>query len=338
MLDIEARLARQAIGIAVDKALEDMKGNARRSIRNLVDLGALFSQSENQKWFFATAKKVIDSPKNPYRALVSRAVRDIDGDTIRRLGLNLGYNALVHGAKRLRRRQDAPDARLPWLLDMTARGASAGPRLDACLTEGQEMGIYAYALRPDGAEALNATLDLAQKHGDCFLALRLPSELLEGDAPERIARAHNVAVAVELPRGPGQAEGAFRRLAENRCLFGFLLTYGDEDVRSVTSSRFVRWGIGEGCLFGAYQAAAGASQRARDSVYAFVCRLRGEAGRPLIALDWPRDVREAGEKLGVGGVLNLDLAAAAMTLCRDARSAGGALAEFLRRAQACPSS
>jgi hypothetical protein len=51
MLDIDARLARQAIGIAVDKAMDDVKGNPRRSIRNLIDLGLLFSQSENQKWF-----------------------------------------------------------------------------------------------------------------------------------------------------------------------------------------------------------------------------------------------------------------------------------------------
>jgi hypothetical protein len=332
MLDIEARLARQGIGIAVDKAMEDVKGNARRSIRNLVDLGTLFSKSENQKWFFTAARKVIDNPQNPYRALVSRAVRDIDGDTIRRVGLNLGYNALVHGAKKLRRR---PDARLPWLLDMTAHGASAGPRLDACLTEGEEMGIYAYALHPDGAEALDAALDVGQKHGDGFCALRLSAELLEGDAPRRIARIHNVAVAVELAPDPERAEGAFRRLRENRCFFGFFLTYGDKDLQSVTSPRFIRRAIGAGCFFGAYQA-AGASQQAQDCIHAFAQRLRGEAGMPLVALDWPRDVRETGEKLGVGGVQNLDLAAAPAARCQSGRR--GALAEMLLRTRVCPSS
>ena len=37
---------------AVSKAMDDMRSDAKRSIRNLVDLGLLFSKSENQKQFF----------------------------------------------------------------------------------------------------------------------------------------------------------------------------------------------------------------------------------------------------------------------------------------------
>ena len=62
MLELQHRLIRQSINIAVSKAMEDMMGNTRRSIRNLLDLGLLFSTSENQKWFFNAAKKVIAYP------------------------------------------------------------------------------------------------------------------------------------------------------------------------------------------------------------------------------------------------------------------------------------
>lgn len=337
MLDIEARLARQAIGIAVSKAMEGVKGNTRRSIRNLIDLGMLFSQSENQKWFFGTAKNMLESPKNPYNALVSRAVRDIDNETIRRVGLNLGYNALMFGAKKLRKKQDALGISLPWLLDLNGVSDAEFPsRLECCLNEGQELGIYSYTMRLNGTENLPGIVELARKYEDCFFALGVSGELVDAAASEQIAQAHNVAVAVDIPEERELAEGAFRHLREHRCLYGCFLRYGDADVPRVTSPQFVRWGIGEGCLFGVYQAAAGASQRARDAVYDFVCRVRGESGQPLIALDWPRDIRETGEKLRVGGLISIDLAGKAFALCREARSPAGALAELFRWAQVCP--
>jgi len=62
MFELQHRLIMQTINIAVSKAMEDMKTNTKRSIRNLIDLGLLFSRSENQKWFFSTAKKVISNP------------------------------------------------------------------------------------------------------------------------------------------------------------------------------------------------------------------------------------------------------------------------------------
>ena len=76
---------RQTINIAVSKAMEDMKGNMGRSIRNLLDLGLLFSKSETQKWFFTAARKVAANPKSPYNALVKRILSDIDNDTIKKV-------------------------------------------------------------------------------------------------------------------------------------------------------------------------------------------------------------------------------------------------------------
>lgn len=337
MLDIDARLTRQAIGIAVDKALEDVKGNTRRSIRNLIDLGLLFSQTENQKWFFGTAKQVIENPKNPYKALVSRAVRDIHGETIRRVGLNLGYNSLTYGAKRLRKRQETLDVRLPWMLEVgDVSGAEFSPNLASCLQQGQDLGIYSYVFQVRSHEALAAAVELAVKFEDCFFAFRLSGDMIDDEATELIAQAHNVAVSVDIDAPDTRAEGAFRRLRENRCLYGYFLTYQDRDISRVTSPQFVKWGIGVGCLFGAYQAAADATGRARDRTYEFVCKLRGESGQPLIALDWPRDLRETGEKMRIGGLMAIDLAEKAFAGRREAINPAGLLADILRRVQVCP--
>jgi len=336
MLDMQARLARQAISIAVVKAMEDMGRNARRSIRNLIDLGLMFSQGENQRWFFETAKRVIGAPRNPYNQLVARAVRLIDNETLRKVGLNLGYNALSYGAKRIRKKQEALGVEIPWLLAVDApAGDELLPRLDACVAEGQEMGIYSYALRARDAEALPHLVEAARRHDDSFFVLRLGEALVDRRAAELAAQAHNLLVAVEL-EGASAAGEAFRRLRDNRCLYGFALTYAEEDVARVTSPEFLRGGIESGCLFGAYLAADGASQAARDRVHEFACRERGESGQPLIVLDWPRDILEIGEKLRVGAWFPVDLAGKAYFACREATSQLGALAELFRRAQVCP--
>jgi hypothetical protein len=336
MPDIDVRLARQAVGIAVSKALEDVKGNARRSIRNLIDLGLLFSQTENQKWFFGTARRVVEKPKNPYRALVSRAVRDIDGETIRRVGLNLGYNALTSGAKMLRKKQEELGMSLPWMLDVDEGNDPAyAENLACCLEEGQELGIHSYALRIRIPDNLSRAVELAKRYDECFFALRLPSGLIDDAAAERLAQAHNMAVSVDVA-AEGEGEGAFRRLRQNRCLYGYFATYEDEDVPRVTSPQFIRWGIGEGCLFGAYQAAAGATQRAKDRVYEFACKLRGESGQPLIALDWPRDIRDTGERMRLGGLMAVNLAGKALAGCREERFSAGMLADLFRGAEVCP--
>ena len=336
MLDIEARLVRQAIAFAVTKAMEDIKGNTRRSIRNLIDLGSLFSKTENQMWFFEAARNVIGNPKNPYNALVSRAVRDIDGDAIRCVGLNLGYNALVFGAKRLRKKQETLGARIPWLLNVEELpGADFPSRLERCLREGQDVGIFSYALGLSGAGNLPALAELSNRYEDCFLGLKMSAAHLDDAAADWIAQARNAAVAVELPEEAREAEGALTRLCARRCLYGFFLAYADRDVPRITSPQFVKWAIAQGCLFGVYQS-AGASERAQAEIAGFVDRVRGENGQPLVALDFPRDARQTGDRLRVGGMLNVDLSGAAFKPNLEPGGQAEALMELFRLAEVCP--
>jgi hypothetical protein len=336
MLDIEARLVRQAIGFAVTKAMEDINGNARRSIRNLIDLGSLFSKTENQKWFFDAARNVLKNPKNPYNALAARVVRDIDGEAIRRVGLNLGYNALMFGARKIRKKQEALGARIPWLLDMAELPCADFPsRLERCLREGQEVGVFSYALRLNGAENLPALAGLANRYEDCFIALKLPAGRLDEAAADWIAQTRNAAVAVELTGEAREAEDALTRLRARRCLYGFFLAYADRDVNKITSPQFAKWAIAQGCLFGVYEA-AGASARAQAEVAGFIDRVRGESGQSLVALDFPRDARQIGDRLRIGGMLNVDLSGAAFKRNPESEGHVEALMALFRRAQVCP--
>lgn len=333
---MQAGLIRQAIGIAVDKAVQDVEGNARRGVRNLIDLGLMFSRGENQKWFFETARKVIDNPKNPYNALVARAVREIDNQTIRKVGINLGYNALSLGARQIRSNQEALGFEIPWVLALDApSGAELALRFAPCAAEGRDMGIYSYVLCLRDGEGLSDLIEGIKALDDCFFMLRIPAALVDERAADIVARAHNLAVAVRMNRADAPEAAAFRLLRERKCLYGYSLTYGQEDLPRVISQEFVMQGIESGCLFGAYAAAASASRRSRERVHAFACRERGENGRPLIALDWPRDIVEIGERMEVGSVLSINLAEKEFSGCRSGKSARCSLAELFQRAQVC---
>ena len=137
-VDLQHRLVRQAINIAVSKAMDDMRSDAKRSIRNLVDLGLLFSKSENQKQFFGIAQEVISNPKNAYHSLTARAIADVNNDTIKKVGLNLGYSSLIYGANKLRKRQEFFDDLLPWLLifDISDFSAESSNQMRRFIAEG----------------------------------------------------------------------------------------------------------------------------------------------------------------------------------------------------------
>ncbi len=55
--------------------------------------------------FYTTAQEILADPHNPYPALARRLVTTVDTNTVKMVGLNLGYSSLVYGAAKLKRRQ-----------------------------------------------------------------------------------------------------------------------------------------------------------------------------------------------------------------------------------------
>ncbi|HWR23412.1 MAG TPA: hypothetical protein VN366_08040 [Feifaniaceae bacterium] len=301
-MELQYRVTRQMIDIAVSKAMEDMESNVKRGVRNLVDLGLLFSKSENQKRFFTAARKVVSNPGNPYYPLVTRMISDVDHDTIKKVGLNLGYNSLVYGAKRLKKRQEDTGLAFPGLLifDISESGPAI---LERCIQEGQELGIYSYIICPHERGDISAICEIAARFDESLFILKGSSGLISEQTAGTIGNIHNIAVSVQVT-GTGfdcaAVQDAFRILKRNRCLYGFHVTYNEETVSRVTAPEYIRSAIGLGNFFGAYTAEDGVSDAARDAVYAFACKGRGENGQPLVPLDWYRDIQDIGEQIFSG--------------------------------------
>ena len=344
MLELQHRLIRQTINIAISKAMEDMKGNTRRSIRNLLDLGLLFSTSENQKWFFNTAKKVIANPQNPYNALAARMIADVDHETIKKVGLNLGYSSLTYGAKKLRNWQVAMDCRFPWLVifDISESRPDVFSRLEKLVYEGRELGIYSYILCPHEADDIVALCRIAKQFDECLFVFKISSALITDQTAMALGGIHNTAVSIQAEAADLKLENpanAFRILRQNRCLYGFHVTYNGDNMRSLTTPEYIRCAIELGSIFGIYIAGDGVSDACREAVYTFACKERGEFGQPLIALEWCNDMRNISEKiLSGGGYMPIHLAEKAYDEYKKAKDAlTYSLMEMIRSMQPCTS-
>ncbi len=300
-LELQHRLVRQAIDIAVSKAIEDMKSNSKRSIRNLIDLGLMFSTSSEQTEFFIAAQKMLATPRNPYYQLVSKMLAEVDNDTVKKVGLNLGYSSLIHGAGKLKKWQVDLGVPIPWLLvfDSESDALPIG-QLERCVREGMDLGIYSYIVCPHGAADIAVSCDIARQFDECLFLIKTRPGLIDGAAAASIEGVHNAAVSVQVSgEGFQRAESldAFRLLKERRCLYGFHVYYDDENAHQVATPAYIRSAIELGNRFGAYIAGHGVSDACGEAVFSFVRRARSGCGQSLIAFELNRDVKFISAKI-----------------------------------------
>ncbi len=306
ILDLQHRLKRQVIYIAVSKAIEDMATDTKRSMRNLVDLGLLFSKSENQKWFFNTAKKIISNPHNPYNELLLKMTGNVEHKTITTAGINLGYSGLIYGADKLKKKQLKIGVPLPWILLFDIPDFHPGllPQIKDFISQGHKLGIHCYILRT-GENGLSPELcETIRHYNDCVFLVEIPPEAVTEQSGRCLGNIHNalVSVSAEGPDINGNGyERAFAILRQNRCFYGFQVFYGDGNMDKMTSRIYTDNAIGQGNLFGIYHAGSSASASCREEMYRFICTERGARGSSIIMLDWLRDIQYISGKISCDG-------------------------------------
>ena len=90
----------------VKKAIRDFKTDPERTIRNLVDMALQFSDSAFQQEFYSAAQRLLSDEKSGYYDLVKDTITRVNEETLLTFSMNLGYNGLYLGAKRIRETAD----------------------------------------------------------------------------------------------------------------------------------------------------------------------------------------------------------------------------------------
>lgn len=313
-MEYRHKFMRGTVRSIINKAINDIRTDPRRGIRNLADLGELFSTSPVQRKFIALVRSVLKHPCNPYNELIVKMIRNVETESLQTLSLNFGYTALSYGAKTLRKRQTELGCRIPWLLiyrfDQAESQMDAREQLLSLVAQGAELGIFSFLLQPSNVQDLATAGEICRACPECLFCIAAPAALLAQGQEDSLLQIPNLLLMVEMtgardwPVSQWEAvEHVFHRLREAERCFGYYAYYSEEDVEFFTSPGFTRRMIQNDCLIGSYINRTPGLEALEDRVYSYVCSERGRNGKPLFVMDFYRDIDYVAKSVSGGDYL-----------------------------------
>ncbi len=94
-------ITRGLIDFAVSQCLKNIKEDPYRSIRRLADLGRQFAKGRFQEELFSLFQRLLLNEDGPYYEMLKQLVSSVDTDSLKTLGINIGYNSWTCGASRI---------------------------------------------------------------------------------------------------------------------------------------------------------------------------------------------------------------------------------------------
>ncbi len=308
-MDYRHKLMRGTVSAVTNKALHDIRNDPKRSIRNLADLGELFSTSATQRHFFSLARGILKNPANPYNELLVKMTKNVNLDSVRTLSVNFGYTVLSYGAELLRRHQLELNRRIPWLIifDLKETGGKriSLQQISAYITDAIALGIYTFIFMADQPSDMDSIFRICDLFTECVFFVACSSDMMMEDNVETTRTKSNLIVSLDATSYfiTDHIAQAFHRLRNDGCFFGFHAIYSDENIPRLTSDEFTHQMIKEGCLIGTYVNQNARLEELENRVYSFACKKRGKNGEPLFAMDFYRDISYVGKSISCGNYM-----------------------------------
>jgi len=216
---------------AVEKGIKDIHENPRRGIRNLVDLGGMFSGGRFQKDFFEVAHSELQNEESVYYKLTEKIVKETNPKILSSFGINLGYHSWTQGAKIIREVEAEKGFNVPWcvLFEMGYGEYLAMDLISNVIEQGKALGIYTYMFYLDECyPALSDLLDLFDRHADCAFVLFLSSFLVKNENAEKLTKAKNSMIVIDMDsKDSAQKDEAISMLKQEQCLLGGFSRYSE---------------------------------------------------------------------------------------------------------------
>ena len=229
---------------------------------------------------FEMLRNLANDPDSKWTHYTERILREVDPHILKTFLLNAGYEAGFRGYKTSCEMKKKHGCNIPWiiLMDPTTAcnlhctgcwAAEYGNRLnlsfeemDKVITEGKELGIYAYLFT--GGEPLirkDDIIRLCEKHKDVAFHAFTNGTLIDEKFCEDLLRVGNFFVSVSIEgfeesndgrRGEGhyhKALAAMDLMHKHRIPFGVSICYTSRNYLTVTSDEFLDMLIDKGCVF-----------------------------------------------------------------------------------------
>ena len=205
-LSVKRMLALSVVG----RAIREIEADPKRGLRRMMDLGREMSHSGARQSVFAAMQDLLQKPDSPCYALLSRAVREVDRQTLKKFCVALGWDCWTEGDQALR----AGGEQLPWAMRLTLDGTDDLRGLRTRWKDLRRKGVRMLVADIQNQAGLQQALVLTLGVTDGAFLFYMPPALVTPATVPAMAACNTLAVAVE------ETENALTRLRQNGCLYG----------------------------------------------------------------------------------------------------------------------
>ena len=329
-IDFAHKAQRKMFEAILDSVIKHSNSDRTKAIKQLVDL---VKKTMYDIWGSATYEMFgfSSKPDSKWMKYIDNLLNDVHPNIINAKALNTAYEAGYRGFRIAQDMKKKHDINIPWiiLVDPTSAcnlkctgcwSAEYGhliqlsyEELDRIITEGEELGIYAWLMT--GGEPLIRKADilkLAEAHPYSSFHIFTNGTLIDDAFCEEVVRLGNIAPSIslegfeevnDLRRGKGvfqKVMHAMDTMKKHKLLFGTSICYTSSNYKTVTSDEFLDMIISKGVKYTWYFHYMPVGNDAstdllltpeqREYMYHRVREIRaGEGGKPIIAVDFQND-------------------------------------------------
>lgn len=323
---------RKAFELTINSVInKSRKGNFSEEILSLIDKIEKIMGDSWKASSYEMLRELAHSPDSKWARYVNRILRDVDPNIVKTFLLNAGFEAGFRGYKTAHSMSEKHGCNIPWIIlmdpttacNMHCTGCWAAEygnkmnlsyeEMDRVITEGKELGIYAYLFT--GGEPLVRKADvirLCEKHKDVAFHAFTNGTLIDEEFCQDLLRVGNFFVSVSIEgfeesndgrRGDGHYQkvlAAMDLMHEHHIPFGVSICYTSKNYLTVTGDEFLDMLIDKGCVFAWYfhympvgvnaDTSLLLEPEQRTYMYNRIREIRGlEGGKELFAIDFQND-------------------------------------------------
>ena len=231
-------IRRAVLELIVRQSLHEMKGDPRRGIRNLVDLGREVSGGRIQDRFLNMIQQTLKGENSPYYDMVQRIVNQADLKRLLKFGVNLGWNSLTQGTKCIRTLEEKKGCHIPWSLIFHMEAGKDSLEYETyfrVIREGMAAGIYNYVIFAADIRSVHMAVRLAADSQECAFWLLLPEAFFAEGQAEELIRCANILPGI-YGQGSELEEGACQLRRRKIPYFIYRCYTNQEDVEEIVST------------------------------------------------------------------------------------------------------
>lgn len=283
-------ITRAVLEAVVNRAIQDIVEDPRRSLRKLVDMGEMFAKGRSQQQYISLIQRLLENGGSPYYDLVRDTARHVERRSLCTFGINVGWQSWNIGAEHIRVLEAERGYHIPWCLtlDLGVSGMDSA-EYSRLLSEAKGEGIYTFFLRCSGERsALELAFRLAREAPECAFLLFLSGTLPDVAAPE-LTELLNLAIFIDTTF-PGWTDQAALLRREHR-FFGFFRRFSTPaDLCHLLSGAWTEELLPQGGALAFCLYAPGCSAAQAESIHAYVEKIRLDQRSALFFLDYYKDI------------------------------------------------